>query len=135
VLVEHGFVTDGQTDTGPHSFSHSRDIKARKPKRTDRHWGNVCIGLGTIWGDLGHSWSSATPPFDRVHTTSYSAFVETRLGSTLEQGAIIVHAQTFLHIAAKMSVFCGIQNTPKCVSGPGSTPDPTGGDHDAPPDL
>jgi len=31
--------------------------------------------------------------------------------------------------------FCGLQNTPKFVFGRGSAPDPSGGAHDAPPDL
>jgi len=43
-------------------------------------------------------------------------------------------AAKYFSIYVQKGAFCGLQNTPKCVSGRGCAPDSTGGDHDAPAD-
>jgi len=62
-----------------------------------------CVGEGE---GQSHPQTSALPPPQKIYISDYC-------------------------IAAKRA-FCGLQNTPKCLSGRGSTPEPAGGTHDAP---
>jgi len=39
--------------------------------------GAKCRNWGSLGAVRGHSWSCAMPPFDRVHTISYSTLIET----------------------------------------------------------
>jgi len=67
------------------SFSRSRDMKEDVERK-----------IAEIWGDLGHSRSSAMSPFDRAHTTSYAPFIQTvRLSCTILEIASCRKSQIF----------------------------------------